>query len=169
MYLLICYLSSNPLFLCVIFRENLNSNQPSLGKHYFGCNHRCIQHHQVRRCMPACATWGCVCLWIFVCVRWWECVYLQLAYVFDSFGLTQTCIWASDGVVRVCVCVCVVSGYSPTAAPVGHLSSQAYQQGGCNLAANLIIQIAESLMLLNQKVKKKEQKSRYYLFTRSIV
>lgn len=57
------------------------------------------------------------------------------------------------------VCVCVVSGYSPTAAPVGHLSSQAYQQGGCNLAANLIIQIVESLMLLNQKVKKKNKKA----------
>lgn len=64
--------------------------------------------------------------------------------------------WCSTG---VCVCVCVVSGYSPTAAPIGHLSSQAYQQGGCNLAANLIIQIAESLMLLNQKVKKKNKKA----------
>lgn len=59
----------------------------------------------------------------------------------------------------VCLIVCVcVSGCVPTAAPVGHLSSQSYQQGSCNLAANLIIQIAEYLMVLKRGVKKKQKK-----------
>lgn len=67
---------------------------------------------------------------------------------------------------RRCVCVCVsvlcLSGLVPTAAPVGHLSSQSYQRGSCNLAANLIIQIAEYLMVLKRGEKRKKL---YYLFT----
>lgn len=62
------------------------------------------------------------------------------------------CIWVSDSVCYVCVVS--LSGLVPTAAPVGHLSSQSYQQGSCNLAANLIIQIAEYLMVLKLRVKK---------------
>lgn len=61
----------------------------------------------------------------------------------------------------VCDCVVFFAGEVPTAEAVGHLSSQSYQRGSCNLAENLIIQIAEYLMVLKRMVKKKL----YYLFT----
>lgn len=71
----------------------------------------------------------------------------------------------------LCVCVCVVSlsGEVSTAAPVGHLSSQSYQQGSCNLAANLIIQIAEYLMVLKRRVKNGRKKKSCIIYWLPIV
>lgn len=108
---------------------------------------------------------------------------VKLRFKVSAGALSQTCgafeslqnmnvspcsvLW-SDGKMTVCVCVCVVSvsGEVSTAAPVGHLSSQSYQQGSCNLAANLIIQIAEYLMVLKRRVKNgRKKKKLYYLLT----
>ena len=96
--------------------------------------------------MPACATWGCVCVCLGLCVT------IQIAYLCVCHSSSHR---HAYGCLIVCVCVVSLSGWVPTAAPVGHLSSQSYQQGSCNLAANLIIQIAEYLMVLNRRVKKK--------------
>lgn len=73
-----------------------------------------------------------------------------------AYGCLNVCLYVCE-----CARLCFLAGWVPTAEAVGHLSSQSYQQGGCNLAENLIIQIAEYLMVLKHMVKKKL----YYLFT----
>lgn len=85
----------------------------------------------------------------------------------SAHTLTQT---HTNECVIACVCVCclLLAGWFPTTAPVGHLSSQSYQWGSCNLAANLIIQIAEYLMPLKHSVYEETGEKEAVLFIYSL-